>query len=101
MEMQRVFLLRSIFMAKMGLCVRKDDDDGVAAQPHAHGRADGAALRSVQVVPVLGWGEVAIRIGVGTGRILQQLGEALAQELPGCIADGVLIEIVALTSHGD
>jgi hypothetical protein len=38
---------------------------------------------------------------MGTWDILQQLGKALAQELPGCIADSVRVNVFTVASHGN
>ena len=44
-EMQRVFLLRSIFIEESGL--GKRDNDGIATEPHAHTGTDRAAVGAV------------------------------------------------------
>ena len=45
MEMQRVFLLRSIFREESG--IGKRDNDGIATEPHAHTGTDRAAVGAV------------------------------------------------------
>ena len=99
--MQRVFLLRSIFMEEsgIGLGIGKSDDDGIAAQPHAHTGADGTAVGSVEVVPVLRGAVVAIGIGVCAGDILNNLRNPLPEELSDSGADAVHVNVFTVASH--
>ena len=97
--MQRVFLLRSIFMVKMWLAYGNGDNDGRAIQADTHAGAYGAALSHRFVEPVLGGAVVGISIGVGTRDVLNQLSEPLSQELAGSIADGSFGDVVTVAGH--
>ena len=100
--MQRVFLLRSIFMEEsgIGLGIGKSDDDGITTQPHAHTGADRTAVGSVEVVPVLRGAVVAIGIGVCARDILNNLRNPLPEELSDSGADAVHVDVFTVASHG-
>ena len=84
----------------IGLGVGKSDDDGIAAQPHAHTGADGTAVGSVEVVPVLRGAVVAIGIGVCAGDIMNNLRNPLPEELSDSGADAVHVDVFTVASHG-
>ncbi len=97
--MQRVCLLRSIFIVKKGLAYGNKDEYGRATQTEAHTGANGAALSHCSVEPILCRAVVAISVSMATWDVLNQLCEPLSQELAGSIADGRFIDVVAVAVH--